>query len=215
VIQLPALRGLYAILDPDFCRGRDPLAVADAILAGGCAVLQLRQKRVPATALQALAQALRELTTRAGVPFVVNDHVELAAQVQADGVHLGQGDCPVAKARTRLGPEVAIGVSTHDLAQLRRAHAQGADLVGYGPVFATSSKQNPDPVVGLGGLRAACAAVPLPVVAIGGLTLENASQVAAAGAPMAAAISAVCGAADPRAAADALHAALKRAAARL
>jgi thiamine-phosphate pyrophosphorylase len=205
---MPGWRGLYAIVDPDFCAGRDPRAVAEAILAGGCAVLQLRQKKVPPSQLQALAHALRELTARAGVPFVVNDHVELAKLVKADGVHLGQDDSPVAAARDRLGRGVAIGVSTHDLAQARRAHEDGADVIGFGPVFATNTKHNPDPIVGLAELRVCCASVPLPVVAIGGVTLENAPQIASTGAPMAAAISAVCGAQDPEVAAAALHAAL-------
>lgn len=201
-------RGLYAILDPDFCRGRDPFAVAEAILEGGCAVLQLRAKRGADDDWIALAHALQARCARADVPFVVNDRVELALRTGAAGLHLGQTDMPIEQARELCGPAVAIGVSTHDLPQARAAAARGADLIGYGPVFATGSKPDASPVVGLAGLRDACAAVAIPVVGIGGLGEQNAKAVAEAGAPLGAAISAVCGADDPRTAAARLHAAL-------
>jgi len=206
--QLLSLRGLYAIVDPAACRGRDPVSVAEAIVRGGCAMLQLRAKRLHRPALESLAAKLRELCTGAAVPFVVNDHVELAVRVGADGVHLGQDDMPVASARSQLGPEIALGVSTHDLAQARAAEVAGADLIGFGPVFPTASKENPDAAVGLSGLRAVCSAVALPVVAIGGIAADNAAAVAACGPAMAAAISALCSADDPTAAARQLHRAL-------
>jgi thiamine-phosphate pyrophosphorylase len=118
-------------------------------------------------------------------------------------LHLGQDDLPIAEARRFFrGP---IGVSTHDLAQLTRAIADGADLVGFGPVFATSTKKNPDPVVGLDGLAAACRAATVPVVAIGGIDRERARACFDAGAALVAAIGATCGADDPEAAARALH----------
>lgn len=204
------LRGLYAIVDPEFCGGRDPLQVAAEILSGGCAVLQLRSKQLGEAELEPLALGLRALCRAREVPFVVNDHVELALRVGADGVHLGQQDVPVSAARARLGAGVAVGVSTHDLAQAHGAQQEGADLIGYGPVFATTSKQRPDPVVGLAGLRDACAAVRIPVVAIGGITGENALDVARAGARLGAAIGALCSAKAPREAAASLHAALSR-----
>ena len=201
-------RGLYAIVDPDFCRGRDPFAVAEAILEGGCAVLQLRAKRGTDDDWVALAHALQARCARSEVPFVVNDRVELALRAGAAGLHLGQTDMPIEQARELFGPAVAIGVSTHDLQQARDAAARGADLIGFGPVFATASKADASPVVGLSGLRAACAAVAIPVVAIGGVDEQNAHAVAATAAPMGAAISAICGAADPAAVAARLHAAL-------
>ncbi len=203
-----AWRGLYAIVDPAACRGRDALAVAGAILEGGCAVLQLRDKRGDARVRESLALQLRALCRQAGTAFVINDYVELALRVGADGLHLGQGDTPLPQARAQLGAEVAIGLSTHDLAQARAAGEAGADLIGFGPVFATRSKRDPDPVVGLAGLRAACAEIALPVVAIGGIGPDNAAEIAASGAAMGAAISALCGADDPRAAARRLHDAL-------
>jgi thiamine-phosphate pyrophosphorylase len=203
--ELTSRRGLYAIVDPDFCAGRDVMRVAEAILEGGCAVLQLRAKRLQPEVLEALAIGLRDRCRSAGVPFVLNDFVEFARRIGADGLHLGQTDLPLPAARALVGSEMAIGLSTHGLAQAKRAMALGADLIGFGPVFATSTKKDPDPVVGLDGLREVCGTLPLPVVAIGGITLARASSVVQAGASMAAAISAVCGAPDPRGAARALH----------
>ncbi|HJL21743.1 MAG TPA: thiamine phosphate synthase [Polyangiaceae bacterium LLY-WYZ-15_(1-7)] len=196
-------RGFYAIVDPAFCR-RSPLETADAILAGRCcAVLQLRDKRGDDRETLALARALKSRAAAASVPFVMNDRLDLALLAEADGLHLGQDDLPIAEARRLFdGP---IGVSTHDLDQLRAAAEAGADLAGFGPVFATSTKENPDPVVGLEGLRAAAASVDLPLVAIGGVTPERAADLRDAGAALLAAISAVCGAADPDAVAARLH----------
>ncbi len=201
-------RGLYAILDPDFCRGRDPFAVAEAILEGGCAVLQLRAKRGTDDDWVALAHALQARCARAEVPFVVNDRIELALRTGASGLHLGQTDLPIEQARALCGPAVAIGLSTHDLQQARAAAARGADLIGFGPVFATQSKRDASPVVGVTGLREACRAVAIPVVGIGGIDETNAQAVADAGARFGAAISALCGAEEPAAAAARLHAAL-------
>jgi thiamine-phosphate pyrophosphorylase len=206
-MDVTALCGLYAIVDPDATRGRPAAEVARAILEGGCAVLQLRAKRMTPAELEPLAREVGALCRAAGVPFVVNDHPALARAVGADGLHVGQDDVGAGEARALVG-EALLGVSTHDLAQARAAEGAGADLIGFGPVFATRSKQNPDPVVGLAGLAAVCAAVRIPVVAIGGIELSHARAVRDAGAPLAAAIGAVCGADDPRAAARALHAAL-------
>ena len=198
-------RGLYAIVDPEHCAGREPLAVAEAILAGGCAVLQLRDKRNSPDAISALAHALAERCRAARVPFVVNDHAALAADTRAAGLHLGQSDMPIERARALLPAETAIGLSTHSLAQACDAEARGADLIGFGPIFVTRSKQQADPVVGIDALRAVRAAVRLPVVAIGGIHHENLPEVVATGVPLVAVISAVCGAADPEAAARSMH----------
>jgi thiamine-phosphate diphosphorylase len=200
-----ATRGLYAIVDPAACRGRDPVRVAGAILRGGCAALQLRAKDGSDRALLALARDLAAECRRAGVPFVVNDRPDLALLVGAGGLHLGQDDLPVAEARRIVGGAVAIGRSTHDEAQARSAVGEGADVVAFGPVFETASKANPDPVVGLERLERVCRESGLPVVAIGGITFANIEAVARAGARWAAAIGAVCGAEDPESAARALH----------
>lgn len=201
-------RGLYAIVDPAAVRGRDPETIAAAILAGGCAVLQLRSKDASDRELLALARRIGARARAAGVPFVLNDRADLAVLAGADGLHLGQDDLPVAEARRIAGPSMVIGRSTHDEAQARRAVEEGADVVAFGPVFETKSKLRPDPVVGLDRLAAVCRASALPVVAIGGITLERAAAVASAGARWGAVIGALCGADDPEAAARALHAAL-------
>jgi len=198
-------RGLYAIVDPDLAAGRDVRDLAGEILAGGCGVLQLRAKGRAPRALLPLARELAEMAGDARVPFVVNDHVEIAQAVGAAGVHLGQDDLPVASARRLLDPGVAVGLSTHDLTQVQAGDRAGADLLGFGPVFPTRSKARPDPVVGLAGLRAACRATARPVVAIGGLTDETVGEAAAAGAPLVAIIRALAVAPDPRATAAALH----------
>jgi len=198
----PDWRGHYGIVDPDHAPA-GPIETAQAILAGGCAVLQLRFKGTDDAEHLRLARALKALAAEAGVPFVVNDRLDIALLAEADGLHLGQGDLPVAEARRLFaGP---IGLSTHDLEQAQAAERAGADLIGFGPVFVTASKERPDPVVGLEGLGAVCGSVELPVVAIGGMTPERATEAHRAGAPLVAAIGAVSGAADIRAAAEAMH----------
>jgi thiamine-phosphate diphosphorylase len=196
-----ARRGFYAIVDPDHCSGRAPIDVAEAILDGGCAALQLRAKALPDRELLALAERLRALTQRADVPFVLNDRADIAKLVGADGLHLGQDDLPVAAARAIVGDEVAIGLSTHDLRQVRHAAEQGVDYIGFGPVYPTASKLNPDDVVAVAGLAAAVRSIEVPVVAIGGISAESVPEVAAAGARYWAAIGAVCKASDVGAAA--------------
>ncbi len=202
-----ATRGLYAIVDPAACRGRDPSRVAAAILRGGCAALQLRSKSGSDRDLLALARDLAAQCRRAGVPFVVNDRPDLALLIGAAGLHLGQDDLPVAEARRIVGDAVAIGRSTHDEAQAAAAVGEGADVVAFGPVFETASKAQPDPVVGLDRLERVCAASVLPVVAIGGITLERIDAIVQTGARWAAVIGAVSGAEDPEGAARGLHSA--------
>lgn len=204
-MEVARRHGLYAIIDPDHCEGRDPIALASAVLAGGCGVLQLRSKTLSDASCLVLARALRQECGRARVPFVVNDRADLAVLSGADGVHLGQDDLPLAGARRIVGATVALGLSTHDQAQAQAAVAAGADLIGFGPVFETQTKDKPDPVVGLSGLEALARVNPLPIVAIGGITIERAREAVAAGAQMVAVISALAKAADPEQAARALH----------
>lgn len=204
-MELVRRRGLYAIIDPDHCEGRDPTQLATAVLAGGCAVLQLRSKMLSDAAYLALARTLRRHCTEARVPFVVNDRADLAWLAGSDGLHLGQEDLPLAEARRVVGETVAIGLSTHDEAQAQAAVAAGADLIGFGPVFETRTKERPDPVVGLARLGALARTHPLPIVAIGGITVERARAAAAAGAQLVAVISALAKAADPERTARELH----------
>jgi thiamine-phosphate pyrophosphorylase len=197
------MRGFYAVVDnpASLAEGR---ALAEALVRGGACAIQVRVKRGPARAFVELARAVRKVV--AEVPLIVNDRLDVALIAGADGVHLGQDDLPLASARA-IAPKLIIGVSTHDPAQAAAAARLGADYVGFGPVFPTATKENPDPVQGLEGLAAAVAAAGrVPVVAIGGITVERAADVARAGAAAACAISAVNRAPDVVAAARAIAA---------
>ena len=204
---MPPLRGFYAILDAAPALLDDGPAIerrAGQLLAARPCALQLRAKQAEARALAAAARRLVPLCRAAGVPFCVNDRLDVALAVGADMVHLGQDDLPLADAlqvRAAVGrPDLRVGFSTHNPVQAAAAAAAGADYLGFGPVFATASKRNPDPVVGLDQLARVCAAVRVPVVAIGGITLASVPAVAAAGAAAAACIAAVSSAPDPTAA---------------
>ncbi len=191
-----AISGFYAVLD------RDSEELARALCAE-CRVLQLRIKpadRKPtADELIRIGKMARRICDDAGVALIVNDRVDVALAIDADGVHLGQADLPLASAR-RIANGLWIGISTHNLAQVRAANAGGADYIAFGPVFATTTKQNPDPVQGLEGLRAAAAeAGERPLVAIGGITPARVAEVYAAGAKAICAIGAVNDAPDVRA----------------
>lgn len=201
--------GLYAIIDPEHCSGRDPIWVAEAILEGGCSILQLRDKRGADDLTLSLAEELRQRCHLHDVRFVLNDRADLALLSGADGLHLGQYDLSVADARKMIGAR-PVGVSTHNLEEALAAVEAGADLLGFGPVFPTATKENPDPVVGLEGLRTVVEQVELPIVAIGGINPSNAASSRAAGARWAASISAICAADDPAAAAARLHRELRR-----
>jgi thiamine-phosphate pyrophosphorylase len=195
----PVLRGYYAILD---VRVRDlgpagqgmsrELERAEELLAVGPCCLQLRAKQLGGRDMVALARALATCCGRAGVRFCVNDRLDVALMAGADMVHVGQDDLSLADVRRMLAqvaaPPMWVGVSTHSLAQAREAAAGGADYIGFGPVFPTASKLNPDPVVGVAALAEVTRSVSVPVVAIGGITRSGLSQVIAAGAQAAAVI---------------------------
>jgi len=193
------LPALYAIVDP-LDGERAPAALAALLLAGGARLLQLRMKSASSRDLLAAAERIRPLAHAAGALFLVNDRPDVARAVEADGVHLGQDDLPVAAARRVLGPGRMVGVSTHDVEQARAAVADGADYVAVGPIYATTSKDHPIPPRGLELVRAVRAAVPCPIVAIGGITAETAPLVRAAGADAVAMIGALVRAPDPAAA---------------
>jgi thiamine-phosphate pyrophosphorylase len=186
---------LYAILDIDLLEQRrlDPLRVLDVWLDAGVRLIQLRAKTMASGATLVLAETIVERTRAAGARFIVNDRADIATLAGADGVHLGQDDLrPADVRRVLLPPPAIVGLSTHNDTQARDACAQPISYLAIGPVFATTSKTRPDPVVGLDGVRMAVAcATPhaLPVVAIGGITLERAPSVIAAGASSVAVIS--------------------------
>jgi thiamine-phosphate pyrophosphorylase len=207
------MKGLYVIIDPEHCAGRDPLWVCEQALSGGAALIQLRAKQLTDAPLLALARQLRALCTERGTPFWLNDRLDLALLAGADGLHLGQDDLAPHEARL-LAPRLELGLSTHSLEQALRAQEEPVQLIGFGPVFDTTSKQRPSATVGLDALAQACRSLPaLDVVAIGGIQLASAAAVARSGAAYAAVISAVCSAPDPQAATRALCAALSGASA--
>jgi len=199
------LSGFYAVLD------RDDPGLAEQLLVSA-RVLQVRLKPATSAAVLAAARHVREITRRCGALLIINDRLDLALAAEADGVHLGQDDLPLAAARALVPPGFVIGISTHDLTQVRAAVAGGADYLGYGPVYPTITKENPDPVQGIQALAAAVTvAGRTPVVAIGGITPENVAAVAATGAAAACAISAVNRSADVVASGRAIARAWERA----
>jgi thiamine-phosphate pyrophosphorylase len=190
---------LYVILDGQASGGRRLDELLDSVLAGGCRIVQLREKTMPPAGLFPLAQALRRRCREAGALFIVNDRVDLALAVEADGAHVGQDDLPARAARRLLPPPMILGVSTHNPDQARRARDDGADYVAVGSMFPTGSKIGFE-LVGPELVRRVRADIPVPLVAIGGITRDNLSQVMEAGADAVAVISAIGNARDPAAA---------------
>lgn len=198
---------LYPVVDVDLCRARglDPLAVLAAFLDGGARFIQLRDKAPASGARLALADAAVALTRTAGARLIVNDRADIVRMAGADGVHVGQDDLPVEDVRGLLGARAIVGVSTHDLAQLAAAAGSSADYIAVGPIYGTRTKDTGYSARGLDLVRVAVeylrSAAPeraTPVVAIGGITLERAPEVIAAGAASVAVISDLL-AADPAA----------------
>jgi thiamine-phosphate pyrophosphorylase len=172
---------LYAILDPDL----SPLPVADLALQlaeAGVELVQLRDKKNSSSEILARARELTSLLVPKGIRFILNDRADIAAMAGSGGVHVGQEDLPAELARRICGPSRWVGVSTHNLDQLGLADRTSADYIAIGPIFPTSTKENPDPVVGLDFIRAARQITRKPLVAIGGITLESAARVFRAGA---------------------------------
>jgi thiamine-phosphate pyrophosphorylase len=171
------LRGLYPIIDLETLeqRGIPPIAFAERVLAAYPPVLQLRAKSTGGRATLELLRTLLPLCRNAGTALFANDRPDLALLAGADGVHVGQDDVPLAEVR-RFAPSLRVGVSTHDFEELERTLAERPDYVAFGPVFATPSKRNHEPVVGLAGLARAhelARAANVPLVAIGGIDLER------------------------------------------
>lgn len=187
---------LYAIFDPSRTQGRPLSSILQELLMGGAKIIQLRAKEMAANEFLKLASEIRQLSRAASSLFIVNDRVDIALAAQADGVHLGQEDLPLDVARKLMGKEKIIGLSTHDLAQAQEAERGGADYIGFGPIFGTSTKETGYSPRGLAMLKEIRQAVKIPIVAIGGITEDNVSQVWAAGADAAAIISDLMGADD-------------------
>jgi thiamine-phosphate pyrophosphorylase len=201
---------LYVILDRVAAAERDLVEILDAVIAGGARMVQLREKTWPSGQLLPLAQRLRARCREAGVTFVMNDRVDLALALEADGVHLGQDDLPPRLARPLLRPGMILGVSTHSVEQARRAQTDGADYVAVGAMFPTQTKPDFE-LVGPALVRAVRPELRVPLVGIGGVTPDNAGEVIRAGADGVAVISAVCAAPDPGAASARFLDAIRRA----
>jgi thiamine-phosphate pyrophosphorylase len=178
---------LYAITDA--AAGLPHVEQVEAFARGGARWVQVRDKHAAGRELYEIVVAALAVARPLGVKIVVNDRVDVALAAGADGAHVGQEDLPAEAARQILGPDRIVGVSTHTAGQAREAARLPVDYVAIGPVFATATKAKPDPVVGLEGVRAARAVVPVPLVAIGGITLEHAPEVIAAGADSVAVVS--------------------------
>lgn len=177
---MPLGSRLYAIIDTSLAP--QPPAVAEQLLRAGVRLLQYRHKTAFGRRRWDDCRAIAEMAARAGALFIVNDRVDIAVLCRAAGIHLGQHDLPLQKARA-LMPRGTVGYSTHSVEQAREAAAMPElDYIAIGPVFPTQTKANPDPVVGIGGVRAVRAVTSRPLVAIGGITLDNAGDVIRAGA---------------------------------
>ena len=186
---------LYGILDLSYVDILDAARVAQAMIDGGVDLLQLRGKRQSVDQLVELAAELHEITSRSAVPLIVNDYAEIARRVPVEGVHVGQDDDSVEVAREKAGRQLIVGRSTHGVEQAIIAQREGADYIGFGPIFATPTKPDYQPI-GLTNLKQAHANVDLPIFCIGGIKLDNLQQVIAAGADRVAIVSGILKATD-------------------
>lgn len=202
----PSNYGTYLVTQQSISEGRSTPEIVRAAIDGGVDVVQLREKETEARFRYDLGLEIRELTAEAGVDLIVNDRVDIAQAIDADGVHVGQSDLPVSVARDLLGPEAVVGCSTSTVEEARQAEADGADYLGIGAIYGTSSKDVAAEEDGVGPERVAeiTDAVSIPAVGIGGITAENAGPVVEAGAAGVAVISEITTAEDPRAATEAL-----------
>lgn len=194
---------LYVLTGREWMKGRSWEAVVQQALEGGAQMIQLREKTLPDGELLSAARRLRELTNAFGALMIVNDRPDIALLSDADGVHVGQNDLPVAEVRKLIGPDRLIGVSTHAVEQARRAAAEGADMIGVGPIFATPTKVKTEPPVTFEYARKiAELRLGIPAFAIGGLEPRHVPSVLESGLRRVAAVRGVIGADDPKTAAQ-------------
>ncbi len=186
---------LYGILDLGYVGIDDAERVTKSMIDGDVDLIQLRAKERSVEEIVDLAGKLHEVTSAAGVPLIVNDHAEVAAKVLVEGVHLGQDDDSLAHARKKAGRDVLVGKSTHSLEQAVEAEREGADYVGFGPIFATPTKPDYQPI-GLTGIKRVHNEITVPTFCIGGIKIDNLGQVIAAGARRVAIVSGLLKAPD-------------------
>ena len=190
--------GLYGITAERFSKNRSNIEVVKEMIKSGIKIIQYREKRHLKKYNEILDECrfIRELTKKSGVIFIINDFVDIALLVDADGVHVGQEDLPVAAVRELLGPDKIIGLSTHSPEEAKAAQEQGADYIGVGPIFATQTKEDVCAPVGLTYLEHVVSNSSLPFVAIGGIKLHNIGQVISKGATSICLVTEIVGADD-------------------
>lgn len=186
------------------------LEIAKLAIAGGADTIQFRQKSGSTKEMIEEARKIKQVCKEAEVSFIVNDRIDVAIASEADGVHLGQDDFPISMARRLLGPDKIIGGSASDKDEAMDCFSQGADYVGFGPVYVTTSKDDAGPVSGISLLKEVVNTIRLPIIAIGGISVENVPGVMKAGAAGIAVISAVCCKEDPTGATRALYEVLNK-----
>lgn len=196
VTRSEEIKGLYVIADNSAVPGRSHRAICEAACEGGAGIIQLRSKTMPGRSFYETAMELRRVTSRYGAILIINDHLDVALAVDAEGVHLGQEDLPVQAARKAAGDRLIIGVSTHSVEQAVEAEKSGADYIGFGAMYETRSKDRPTSPQGVLKLAETVKAVSIPVVAIGGITLEKVPEIRNTHAAAFAVISAVAAAPD-------------------
>lgn len=195
---------LYLVTDRQLSLGRDIAWIVEEAVCGGVTMVQLREKEIDTREFIQLGLRLKELLQPAGVPLIINDRVDVALAVDADGVHIGQSDMPYETARRLLGPDKIIGLSAENLDQVKEANALDIDYIAVSPVYSTATKTDTAPPFGLEGLREAVKITRHPSVAIGGMNGATAPAVLDTGVDGIAVVSAICSAGDPRAAAASL-----------
>lgn len=192
------VKGLYVIINTTTDDEYSPIELAKMAINGGADVIQFRDKGDGTDAFLFLAKGIKELCQEAGVVFIVNDRVDIAEAVDADGVHLGQQDFPISVARSVLGDEKIIGGTAGNFEEARRVEESGADYIGFGHIFPTQSKEKEGAPVGLEALTELCRQTSLPVIAIGGISEEKVAAVLECGVTGVAVVSAVCDSGNPQ-----------------
>lgn len=200
---------VYAVTDRTWLDGRTLIEVTEQAIAGGATCIQLREKELDKESFLQEAETLKALCESYKIPFIVNDDVDIAVRCKADGVHIGQHDMEAARVRELIGQDVILGVSAQTVEQALKAERDGADYLGVGSVFSTGTKADADDV-SLSELKAICEAVAIPVVAIGGISLDNIVELKGTGIDGVAVVSAIYAAKDPEAAAKKMLESVKR-----
>lgn len=200
---------LYVITGEEFHPGRDLVDVMEEAIRGGADIIQLRDKTNSKKIVLEKALKLKALTKKYSIPFIVNDHIDVALAVDADGIHLGQDDLPLETARKIIGPDKIIGISTHRIEEARAAEKGGADYIGAGPIFPTNSKSDVVDPVTTDYIKEVISEISIPFVAIGGIKLHNVSDVLRAGAKRICVISEVVGSDDVKGTCELFQQAIK------